>query len=99
MDLVALHMDFPLVVHVMDSSFRVVVLLADRLEQFLRLLLILVGDVQEVVAQEAHLELVSSNLLVVVSVYSEFIKLLLINTNKTLNYLLGIAKHSSWWRF
>jgi len=70
MDLVALHMDFPLVVHVMDSSFRVVVLLADRLEQFLRLLLILVGDVQEVVAQEAHLELVSSNLLVVVSVYS-----------------------------
>ena len=92
-------MDFPLVVHVMDSSFRVVVLLADRLEQFLRLLLILVGDVQEVVAQEAHLELVSSNLLVVVSVYSEFIKLLLINTKKTLNYLLGIAKHSSWWRF
>ena len=92
-------MDFPLVVHVMDSSFRVVVLLADRLEQFLRLLLILVGDVQEVVAQEAHLELVSSNLLVVVPVCSEFMKLLLINTNETLNYLLRIAKHSSWWRF
>ena len=76
-------MDFPLVVHVMDSSFRVVVLLADRLEQFLRLLLILVGDVQEVVAQEAHLELVSSNLLVVVPVCSpRFIKLLSIGNSR-----------------
>lgn len=66
MDLVVLHMDFPLVVHVVDSSFPVVGLLVDRLEQFSQLLPILVGDVREVVAQEAHLELVSSNLLVVV---------------------------------
>ena len=79
-------MDFPLVVHVVGSRpFQAVVLSAGTLEQFLRLLLILVGDVQEVVAQEAHLELVSSNLLVVVPVYSEFMKLLL-----TMLWVLGI---------
>ena len=69
MDLVR-HMNFPLVVHVVDSSFLVVGLLVDRLEQFLRLLPILVGDVLVVVVLAEHLELVSSNLLVVVSVCS-----------------------------
>lgn len=69
MDLVR-HMNFPLVVHVVDSSSRVVGLLVDRLEQFSRLLLILVGDVLVVVVLAEHLELVSSNLLVVVSVCS-----------------------------
>ena len=67
MDLVR-HMNFPLVVHAVDSSFLVVGLLVDRLEQFLRLLPILVGDVLVVVVLAEHLELVSSNLLVVVSV-------------------------------
>ena len=69
MDLVR-HMNFPLVVHVVDSSFLVVGLLVDRLEQFLRLLPILVGDVLVVVVLAEHLELVLSNLLVVVSVCS-----------------------------
>ena len=69
MDLVR-HMNFPLVVHVVDSSSRVVGLLVDRLEQFLRLLLVLVGDVLVVVVLVEHLELVLSNLLVVVSVCS-----------------------------
>ena len=69
MDLVR-HMNFPLVVHVGDSSSRVVGLLVDRLEQFLRLLLVLVGDVLVVVVLVEHLELVLSNLLVVVSVCS-----------------------------
>ena len=69
MDLVR-HMNFPLVVHVVDSSFLVVGLLVDRLEQFLRLLPILVGDVLVVVVLVEHLELVLSNLLVVVSVCS-----------------------------
>ena len=69
MDLVR-HMNFPLVVHVVDSSSRVVGLLVDRLEQFSRLLLILVGDVLVVVVLAEHLELVLSNLLVVVSVCS-----------------------------
>lgn len=92
-------MDFPLVVHVVDSSFPVVGLLVDRLEQFSQLLPILVGDVREVVAQEAHLELVSSNLLVVVPACSpRLIKSLSIKILEK-NHLLRIAKHSSWWRF
>ena len=69
MDLVR-HMNFPLVVHVVDSSFLVVGLLVDRLEQFLRLLPILVGDVLVVVVLVGHLELVLSNLLEVVPVCS-----------------------------
>ena len=69
MDLVR-HMNFPLVVHVVDSSFRVVDLLVDRLEQFSRLLPTLVGDVLVVVVLVEHSELVSSNLLVVVPVCS-----------------------------
>ena len=70
MDFVGLHMDFPLVVHVVDSSFPVVGLLVDKLEQFSRLLPILVGDVLVVVVLAEHLELVLSNLLVVVPVCS-----------------------------
>ena len=83
MDLVVLHTDFPLVVHVVDNSFPVVGLLVDRLEQFSRLLPILVGDVREVAALAEHLELVSSNLLVVVPVCSpRLIKLLSIKNSR-----------------
>lgn len=63
-------MDFPLVVHVVGSRpFQAVVLSAGTLEQFLRLLLILVVDVREVEVLEEHLELISNNRLVAESVY------------------------------
>ena len=61
MNFVVLHMDYPSVVHVVDSLFQVVDPLVDTLEQFLQLLPTLVVDVREVEALEERLEPISNN--------------------------------------